>query len=233
MAAQYELLKELLNSGTKLNFGQEFFFKFYQAFLLKDRWMQYISGVGTTLLVTALALALGIVLGSVVALVRVAHDQQRPGHKNAVLGFFGLGPYTMLNTSGAVVLGMVYNYVPYMILPLYTSMTKIDQSLVEAAQDLGANTTKTLVRVLIPMSVPGISTGITMVFVPAVSTFVISRMLGGGSNLLIGDLIEMQFLGNSYNLNVGSAMSLVLMIIVLLCMSFTSSFDEDEMEGVS
>ena len=155
------------------------------------------------------------------------------GPVNAILGFFGLGPYNMLNTSGAVVLGMVYNYVPYMILPLYTSMTKIDQSLVEAAQDLGASTTKTLVRVLIPMSVPGISTGITMVFVPAVSTFVISRMLGGGSNLLIGDLIEMQFLGNSYNLNVGSAMSLVLMIIVLLCMSFTSSFDEDEMEGVS
>ena len=151
------------------------------------------------------------------------------GPVNALLGIFGLGPYTMLNTSGAVVLGMVYNYVPYMILPLYTSMTKIDQSLVEAAQDLGASTTKTLVRVLIPMSVPGISTGITM----AVSTFVISRMLGGGSNLLIGDLIEMQFLGNSYNLNVGSAMSLVLMVIVLLCMSFTSSFDEDEMEGVS
>ena len=144
------------------------------------------------------------------------------GPVNAVLGVFGLGPFNMLNTSGAVVLGMVYNYVPYMILPLYTSMTKIDQSLVEAAQDLGASTTKTLLRVLIPM-----------VFVPAVSTFVISRMLGGGSNLLIGDLIEMQFLGNSYNLNVGSAMSLVLMIIVLLCMSFTSSFDEDEMEGVS
>ena len=155
------------------------------------------------------------------------------GPVNTLLGFIGLGPYTMLNTSGAVVLGMVYNYVPYMILPLYTSMTKIDQSLVEAAQDLGANTTKTLVRVLIPMSVPGISTGITMVFVPAVSTFVTSRMLGGGSNLLIGDLIEMQFLGNSYNRNVGSAMSLVLMITVLLCMSFTSSFDEDEMEGVS
>ena len=133
------------------------------------------------------------------------------GPVNAVLGAFGLGPYTMLNTSGAVVLGMVYNYVPYMILPLYTSMTKIDQSIVEAAQDLGASTTQTLLRVLIPMSVPGISTGITMVFVPAVSTFVISRMLGGGSNLLIGDLIEMQFLGNSYNLNVGSAMSLVLM----------------------
>ena len=155
------------------------------------------------------------------------------GPINTLLGVFGLGPFNMLNTAGAVVLGMVYNYVPYMILPLYTSMTKIDQSLIEAAQDLGAGTAKTLFRVLIPMSVPGICTGITMVFVPAVSTFVISRMLGGGSNLLIGDLIEMQFLGNSYNLNVGSAMSLVLMIIVLLCMSFTSSFDEDEMEGVS
>ncbi len=155
------------------------------------------------------------------------------GPVNALLGLFGLGPFNMLNTSGAVVLGMVYNYVPYMILPLYTSMTKIDQSVIEAAQDLGANTSMTLFRVLIPMSVPGICTGITMVFVPAVSTFVISRMLGGGANLLIGDLIEMQFLGNSYNLNVGSAMSLVLMIIVLLCMSFTSSFDEDEMEGVS
>ena len=150
-----------------------------------------------------------------------------------ILSFLGFGEPELLYTEGAVLLGMVYNYVPYMILPLYTSMTKIDQSLVEAAQDLGASTTKTLLRVLIPMSVPGISTGITMVFVPAVSTFVISRMLGGGSNLLIGDLIEMQFLGNSYNLNVGSAMSLVLMIIVLLCMSFTSSFDEDEMEGVS
>ena len=158
---------------------------------------------------------------------------EKNGLINKFFGLFGLGPFTMINTSGAVVLGMVYNYVPYMILPLYTSMTKIDQSLVEAAQDLGASTTQTLFRVLIPMSVPGISTGITMVFVPAVSTFVISRMLGGGSNLMIGDLIEMQFLGNSYNLNVGSAMSLVLMIIVLLCMSFTSSFDEDEMEGVS
>ena len=154
------------------------------------------------------------------------------GPVNTVLGFLGLGPYTMLNTSGAVVLGMVYNYLPYMILPLYTAMTKIDQSVVEAAQDLGAGMGKILTRVLIPLSVPGIATGITMVFVPAVSTFIISRMLGGGSNLLIGDLIELQFLGNSYNYNLGSAMSLVLMVIVLLCMSFTSSFDEEDMEGV-
>ena len=157
---------------------------------------------------------------------------ERNGLINRLLGLFGLGPVEMINTSGAVVLGMVYNYLPYMILPLYTAMTKIDDSVIEAAQDLGCNTFKVVTRVLIPLSGPGIATGITMVFVPAVSTFIISRMLGGGSNLLIGDLIELQFLGNSYNLNLGSAMSLVLMVIVLLCMSFTSSFDESVMEGV-
>ena len=157
---------------------------------------------------------------------------EKNGLINKLLGLFGIGPFNMINTSGAVVLGMVYNYLPYMILPLYTAMTKIDNFVVEAAQDLGANVFQILGRVLIPLSKPGIATGITMVFVPAVSTFIISRMLGGGANLLIGDLIELQFLGNSYNLNLGSAMSLVLMVIVLLCMSFTSSFDEEEMEGV-
>ena len=157
---------------------------------------------------------------------------EKNGLINKLLGLFGIGPFNMINTSGAVVLGMVYNYLPYMILPLYTAMTKIDNSVVEAAQDLGANVFQILGRVLIPLSKPGIATGITMVFVPAVSTFIISRMLGGGANLLIGDLIELQFLGNSYNLNLGSAMSLVLMVIALLCMSFTSSFDEEEMEGV-
>ena len=154
------------------------------------------------------------------------------GPVNAVLGAFGLGPYTMLNTSGAVVLGMVYNYVPYMILPLYTSMTKIDQSIVEAAQDLGASTTQTLLRVLIPMSVPGISTGITMVFVPAVSTFVISRMLGGGTELLLGDLIERQFLGGAYNPQLGAAISLVMMLIVVVCMLVMNRFGEGEEQAV-
>ena len=157
---------------------------------------------------------------------------QDEGIFNTILSWFGIGPVSMIHTSFAVILGMVYNYLPYMILPLYTAMTKIDNSVVEAAQDLGANVFQILGRVLIPLSKPGIATGITMVFVPAVSTFIISRMLGGGANLLIGDLIELQFLGNSYNLNLGSAMSLVLMVIVLLCMSFTSSFDEEEMEGV-
>lgn len=151
---------------------------------------------------------------------------------NRILGFFGIGPFQMIYTSGAVVLGMVYNFLPYMILPLYTAMTKIDNSVIEAAQDLGAGMFNTLTRVLIPLSAPGIATGITMVFVPSVSTFIISRMLGGGSNMLIGDLIELQFLGNSYNYNLGSALSLVLMVIVLLCMSFTNGFDDEDMEGV-
>ena len=157
---------------------------------------------------------------------------EKNGLINKFFDLFGLGPFNMINTSGAVVLGMVYNYLPFMILPIYTAMTKIDDSIIEAAQDLGCNVWHILFRVLVPLTGPGIATGITQVFVPAVSTFIISRMLGGGSNLLIGDLIELQFLGNSYNLNLGSAMSLVLMVIVLLCMSFTSSFDESEMEGV-
>lgn len=149
---------------------------------------------------------------------------------NKFFGLFGIGPFNMINTSGAVVLGMVYNYLPYMILPLYTAMLKIDNSVIEAANDLGAGLFSTVRRVMIPLSMPGITTGVTMVFVPSISTFIISRMLGGGSNLLIGDLIELQFLGNSYNYNLGSAMSLLLMLIVLLCMSFMQ--DSEDVEGV-
>ena len=147
---------------------------------------------------------------------------------NMFLEALGFEPVKMLNTQGAVVLGMVYNYLPYMILPLYTVMVKIDKSILEAAQDLGCNSMKTLFKVVLPLSVPGITSGITMVFVPAISTFIISRMLGGGSQLLIGDLIEMQFLGNSYNPNLGSAISLVLMVIVLIIMTVMNQFDADD-----
>lgn len=155
---------------------------------------------------------------------------ERNGLINKFFGMFGIGPFDMINTEGAVVLGMVYNYLPYMILPLYTIMVKIDESIIQAAQDLGASSVNVLLKVLIPLSMSGISTGIVMVFVPSISTFIISRMLGGGDTLFIGDLIEMQFLGNSYNYNLGSAMSLVLMVIVLLCMSFITH--GDEVEGV-
>ena len=150
---------------------------------------------------------------------------------NKFLGLFGIGPLQMINTQGAVILGMVYNYIPFMILPIYTTMCKIGDDVIEAAQDLGGNTFQVMARVVIPLSLPGVSTGITMVFVPAISTFIISKMLGGGTNQLIGDIIELQFLGNSYNPNLGSAISLVLMVVVLLCMSIMSNFDDEEMEG--
>lgn len=147
---------------------------------------------------------------------------------NNILGAVGLGPFQMINTSGAVVLGMVYNYLPFMILPLYSVMVKIDKSLLEAASDLGCSSASTLFRVVVPLSMPGITSGITMVFVPAISTFIISRMLGGGSNLLIGDLIEMQFLGNAYNPHLGAAISLVLMVIILVIMTVMNQFDPDD-----
>lgn len=152
---------------------------------------------------------------------------------NRLFGLIGLGPFEMINTQGAVVLGMVYNYLPFMILPLYSVMTKIDHSLIEAASDLGCSPGQTLRQVVLPLSVPGIATGITMVFVPAVSTFVISVMLGGGSFMLIGDLIEMEFLGNAYNPHLGAALSIVLMVIILICMALTDMFsDPEEKEGL-
>ena len=153
---------------------------------------------------------------------------EKNGLINRFFAHFGLGPFEMINTQGAVVLGMIYNYLPFMILPLYSIMTKIPNSVIEAAQDLGANARKVLTKVLIPMTVPGISTGVIMVFVPSVSTFIISRMLGGGGNLLIGDLIDLQFLGNAYNPNLGAAISLVLMVLILLAMSITNQFGDDE-----
>ena len=148
---------------------------------------------------------------------------------NSLLSLIGIGSVKLLNTQGAVVLGMIYNYIPYMILPLYSIMVKIDKSVMEAAQDLGCNGAQVLWRVVLPLSLPGIISGITMVFVPAITTFIISRMLGGGSELLIGDLIEMQFLGNAYNPNLGAAISLVLMVIVLIIMTIMNRFgDNDE-----
>ncbi len=147
---------------------------------------------------------------------------------NAALRAFGFNGIHMINTAGAVVLGMVYNYIPYMILPLYSVLTKIDQSVIEAAEDLGANSRQVFFKVVVPMSMPGIISGVTMVFVPAVSTFIISKMLGGGANLLIGDLIDMQFLGSAYNPNLGSAISLVLMVIILICMGIMNQFDDGE-----
>lgn len=150
---------------------------------------------------------------------------------NHILSFLGLRTFdNMLNNQSAIVLGMVYNYLPFMILPLYSVMTKIDNSYIEAAQDLGASQISVVSKVVLPLSMPGISTGIIMVFVPSISTFIISRMLGGGTNDLIGDVIEQQFLGTSYNPHLGSALSLVLMIIILVIMSIFNQFGAEGSE---
>lgn len=150
---------------------------------------------------------------------------------NNLLAKIGAGPFHMINTAGAVILGMVYNFLPYMILPIYTVMTKLDNSLIEAAQDLGANKTRVFIDVVVPHSISGVVSGITMVFVPSVSTFYISQKLGGGSFALIGDIIEMQF-QISNNFNFGAALSLVLMILILICMTIMNRFgDNDESKG--
>ena len=140
--------------------------------------------------------------------------------------------FTLINTQGAVVLGMVYNYLPFMILPIYSVIVKLDHSLLEAARDLGANTVTVFRKVILPLSLPGVLSGITMVFVPSVSTFAISRMLGGGTELLLGDLIERQFLGGAYNPQLGAAISLVMMLVVVVCMLVMNRFGEGEEQAV-
>ena len=140
--------------------------------------------------------------------------------------------FPMINTQGAVVLGMVYNYLPFMILPIYSVIEKMDGSLLEAARDLGANGAGVFRKVILPLSLPGVLSGVTMVFVPAVSTFAISRLLGGGTQMMLGDLIEQQFLGGAYNPHLGAAISLVMMVIVVVCMTVMNHFGEGEEQAV-
>ena len=149
---------------------------------------------------------------------------------NVLLGKMGAGTVDMIGTSGAVILGMVYNYLPYMILPLYAIIVKIDNRLIEAAEDLGCNGVQVFGRVVLPLSMPGILSGITMVFVPAVSTFYISQKLGGAETLLIGDIIEKQF-KTSNNPNMGAALSLLLMLMVLVCTGIMNRFGGEDEEG--
>ena len=155
---------------------------------------------------------------------------QDTGIINNFLGLFGIAPIRMIRTSGAVILGMVYNYLPYMILPLYSTIVKIDPRLVEAAEDLGCNSGQVFSKVVFPLSMPGIISGITMVFVPAVSTFYISQKLGGTDTVLIGDVIERQFKQGN-NPNLGAALSLVLMVLVFVCTGIMNRFDPSAEEG--
>lgn len=154
---------------------------------------------------------------------------ERNGIINNIVGALGIEPLKMIGTPGAVIFGMIYNYLPYMILPIYTVMSKIDTSLLESAEDLGSNGFSKLRRVILPLSVPGVISGITMVFVPSVSTFYISQKLGGGKILLVGDAIERQIQMN-YNYNLGAAMSLVLMIFILVSMAIVNRIGGDNEE---
>jgi spermidine/putrescine transport system permease protein len=161
------------------------------------------------------------------ALMKIIEDT---GLINSVLSWVGLPKLHMINTRGAVVAGMVYNFIPYMIMPIYNVMTRIEDPVLEASRDLGGNFWQTLRRVIFPLSVPGIVSGITMVFVPSVSTFYISGKLGGNI-ALVGDLIEYTF-NSEANYNVGATMSLILMVMILLCMVIMNQFAGDEEEAI-
>jgi spermidine/putrescine transport system permease protein len=146
---------------------------------------------------------------------------------NTFLTSIGLEPLKLINTSGAVILGMVYNFLPYMILPIYSVISKMDNSLIEAAEDLGSNKFQVMRSVIIPLSMPGVLSGVTMVFVPCVSTFYITQKLGGGQIVLIGDVIETQF-QSANNYNLGAALSFVLMILILICLGVMNYFGADD-----
>ncbi len=149
-----------------------------------------------------------------------------------ILDALGTDHVQLIRTQGAVVLGMVYNYLPFMILPIYSVIVKLDHSLLEAARDLGANSLNVFRKVIFPLSIPAIISGVTMVFVPSVSTFAISRLLGGGEELMLGDLIEQQFLGGAYDPYLGAAISMVMMVIVVVCMVLMNHFGEGEEQAV-
>ena len=151
---------------------------------------------------------------------------EKNGIINGFLAAIGLPQLTIINTAAAVVLGMVYDYLPFMVLPIYNAIVKIDNHLIEAAYDLGAEKRTVLAKIIIPLSVPGIVSGVTMVFVPSLTTFAISNMLGGGKVNLIGNIIEQEFTASS-NWNLGSGLSLVMMIFIVISMALIEKFDRN------
>lgn len=151
---------------------------------------------------------------------------EKTGVINSILAFFKLPALKIINTPGAIILGMVYNFLPFMVLPIYNVLVKIDKNVINAARDLGANELQTFLKIIFPLSVPGIISGITMVFVPALTTFVISNILGGSKILLIGNVIEQEFTKGS-NWHLGSGLSLVLMIFILLSMALIAKYDKE------
>ncbi len=153
------------------------------------------------------------------------------GLVNSILDFIGLPKIKMINTPGAVIFGMVYNYFPYMVLPIYSVLAKIDDSLIEAAADLGSNTVSRFRRVILPLSFSGIVSGVTMVFVPSVSTFYISQKLGGTGVMMIGDIIE-GLVNKVATRHIGAMLSLALMIVILISLMIMNRFTDDDEGGI-
>ena len=150
------------------------------------------------------------------------------GFLNQLLELVGLPPLHIIKTDAAVILGMVYNFLPFMILPIFSVIEKLDRRYIEAAQDLGAGKVQVFRRVIFPLSVPGVISGVMMVFIPSISTVAISKLLGGGMSFLLGDLIEMQFLGSAYNPHLGSAISLMMLLLVIIAMLIMNRFGDGE-----
>lgn len=231
---------------TTQNYGK-FFDRMYLRVILKSFWLAIIS--------TVLCLILGYPVAYIIAKAKPKHSRlmllfflvpiwmnfllrtyawmailSPSGFLNKLLEAIGLKPLSIMPGQTAVVLGMVYNFLPFMVLPIYTVLSKIDKNVLEAANDLGANNLITFFRVILPLTVPGIVSGITMVFMPAVSTFVISKLLGGSKELLIGNLIEQQFTVQR-DWHFGSALSIILMVMILISMAVMSKVDADGENG--
>ncbi len=236
------------NSVTTINFTLSNFVKFFNADFIKVLVRSFTLAFFTTILCvligypTAYAISKLKVKNQAIVILLVTAPQwinmlirtyawigilNDKGLLNQVLTFFNLPPIYIMNTNIAVLIGMVYNFLPFMILPIYTILAKMDDSLVEASYDLGANRFETFKKIIFPLSIPGVISGITMVFLPSISTFFIPKLLGGGKSLLIGNLIEDKFI-NSGDWNFGSAISLILAIFVLISMYLTRKIDKDK-----
>ena len=227
------------------SFTLDNFIKFFSPTVIRGQnvYMQ-LSVLGDSLVLALLSTIVCLIIGYPVAMAMASKDIKNPATvmvlfvvpmwMNFLLRTYAwvvlLEPTPILNTQYAVVLGMVYNFLPFMILPIYSVLQKISRSVIEAARDLGAGSMRVFFKVVFPLSIPGVVTGITMVFMPAVSTFVISRLLGGGKTILFGDIIENQFL-LTLNTNYGSALSIILMVMILISMAIMNRYTSKEESG--
>lgn len=233
-------------SGGQLRFTGEHFEKFFEPVYLKVLWRSLVLAFWCTVICLLVGYPMAYILASkefirkryllflcilpmwMNMLLRTYAWMtilEKNGVLNSFLGIFGVEPIQFLYNGGAVLLGMVYNFLPFMILPIYSVLTKMDKNLIEAAQDLGADSKTVFRKVVFPLSLPGVMSGIIMVFMPAVTTFVISRLLGGGKFQMVGNLIEQQFV-TVHNWGFGSAVSIVMMILILISMAIINRSDD-------